>query len=255
MTEAEEVVEVAAKVAFQFKPMVLVAASVVSLAAGVNIGLFIGNRRLKTKYEEYAAKEIAEARLHYARLHKQDEYATPEKAAAALLVEVTPVEIPEEVVEVIREYGGDPRPQLSAENIFQRDPIPERTLVETSEKFTSPVNPNGPYVITEDEFNDNEVGYNQVSLTYYAGDDILADEQDAPILEETETVGDALMRFGEGVTEGGENIVFVRNTKIELDFEVTRSHGKYSVEVAGMDDDTLQHSYERIPRRRYLRDE
>lgn len=239
----EEVVEVATKVAFTFKPMVTVATAVVSLASGVAIGLIVGQRRAEKKYADLAAKEIAEARLHYAQLHKKDQFATPEKAAEALLVEVetTPVVIPKEVAETIRSYGGDPRPQLTEDNIFKRDPVPEQSLVETSGKFTSPVpREPGPYVITDDEYNDGEVGYTQVTLTYYAGDDTLSDENDSPIFEVDQTIGDALSRFGEN--SGDENTVFVRNTRIELDFEVVRSPGKYSVEVAGLSDDSLKHS-------------
>lgn len=239
----EEVVEVATKVAFTFKPMVTVATAVVSLASGVAIGLIVGQRRAEKKYADLAAKEIAEARLHYAQLHKKDQFATPEKAAEALLVEVeaTSVVVPEEVVETIQSYGGDPRPQLTEDNIFKRDPVPEQSLVETSGKFVSPVpRKPGPYVITDDEYNDSEVGFNQVTLTYYAGDDVLSDENDSPIFDVEQTVGDALSRFGEN--SGDENTVFVRNTKIDLDFEVVRSPGKYSVEVAGLSDDSLKHS-------------
>ena len=253
----EEVVEVATKVAFSFKPMVLVATSVVSLAAGVNIGLFVANRRLRTKYEKLAAAEIAEAKEHYARLNKTEKYATPEAAAAAILLEkglvtdTAPIEIPVEVIDTIRTYSGgrDPRPELTEENIFDRPPVEPKSLVEMSEeRFVSPVNPNGPYVITEDEFNDNEVGYTQVSITYYAGDDILTDDKDAPVEDPESIVGDALSRFGEGVSEAGQNMVFVRNTKIELDFEVTRSFGKYGIEVAGLPE--IQHSSYPAPRRR-----
>ena len=251
----EEVVEVATKVAFSFKPAVLAAASILSLAAGVNIGFFVANRRLKTKYEELANTEIAEAKDHYARMNKTGLYASADEAARTLLAEAAlvddgqgPIVVPDEVIETIKSYGGDPRPQLNAQNVFAQ---PKPSLAELSEqRFVSPINTNGPYVITEDEFNDGEVGYAQCQITYYDGDGFLADDKDIPVEDVDALVGDALQRFGEGSGDAGPHVVFVRNSRIQLDFEVTRSMGKYSVEVAGLPDTDLQHSAYPARRRR-----
>jgi hypothetical protein len=150
-------------------------------------------------------------------------------------------------VETIREYAGgeDPRPALD-ENIFTRAAV---------EPPATQPNPNGPYVITEEEYNHNEVGYTQVSLTYYAGDDILCDDNDAPILEVDEVIGDALNHFGYGTDN--INMVFVRNSRTKLDMEIVKSAGHFSVEVADVAGSNahLAHSAERIPRRRYNREE
>ena len=253
----EEVVEVATKVAFQFKPMVLAATAVVSLAAGTALGLIVGTRRAEKKYAELAKREIAEAKHHYDVLHKVNQYATPEQAAAALIVEkidttIAKVELPPDVAAAIRDYSGghDPRPSLEEQNIFSAPKPDPATLLETSGKFITPtpIKP-GPFVITSEEFNDSEVGFNQVSLTYFAGDEILADEDDSPILEVEETVGDALEHFDEN-----ENVVFVRNTRIDLDFEITRSFGKYGEEVAGLGEEP-KHSDSRYPARKRRRNE
>lgn len=254
----EEVVEVATKVAFSFKPMVLVATSVVSLAAGTALGLIVGSRRMEKKYTEIASREINEARERYERQNKVGQYATPEDAAKKLLVDAglveddkRPIVVPEEVVRVFKDYNGgvDPRPPLEENNVFAAPPVDPSSLVETSGKFVSPVNKNGPYPITEDEFTDGEVGYNQVSLTYFAGDDILADEKEAPIEDVEMVVGEASLKHFHDEDPSG-NIVYVRNSKIELDFEITRSMGKYSVEVAGLPDTDLQHSAYPAKRRR-----
>ena len=111
-------------------------------------------------------------------------------------------------------------------------------------------NPDKPYIIHHDEFYENETDYEQATLTYYEGDDTLADEKDVPVPDEDSVVGeDALVAFGHGSKD--KNVVFVRNDKLELDFEIVKSNGKYSVEVLGLDDteNELRHSYTRHPNR------
>jgi hypothetical protein len=88
-----------------------------------------------------------------------------------------------------------------------------------------------PYIISHDEYMENAYEHNQNTLTYYVGDDILADEREVPIDDVDAVIGaENLKRFGHGSRDS--SIVYVRNERIELDFEVTRNPGKYSEEVA-----------------------
>ena len=89
-----------------------------------------------------------------------------------------------------------------------------------------------PYVISHDEFMENSFEHQQNSLTYYRGDDTLVDERDQPIDEVEAVVGmENLRLFGHGSRDS--NIVYIRNERIELDFEVTQNRGKYGEEVLG----------------------
>lgn len=90
-----------------------------------------------------------------------------------------------------------------------------------------------PYIISVSEFMDNDPQYQQNAISYYKGDGVLADERDQPIPDKNAIVGERnLQRFGEG--SGDPNIVFVRNDRLEVDFEIALSLGTYSEEVLGV---------------------
>lgn len=84
---------------------------------------------------------------------------------------------------------------------------------------------NGPYVISPEEFGD-EPGFNSQPLDYFA-DGVLADGWGIE-LDIDETIGeDAVNHFGEYV----DDIVYVRNERTEIDYEVTRDPRTYAEAV------------------------
>lgn len=84
-------------------------------------------------------------------------------------------------------------------------------------KGVEPVEDERPYVISPDEFGEKD-GYENVTLTYYA-DGVLTDYFDNVISNIDEVVGfDSLDRFG----EYEDDVVFVRNEKMETDYEILR---------------------------------
>ncbi|QAU06290.1 hypothetical protein SEA_RICKMORE_56 [Gordonia phage Rickmore] len=90
-----------------------------------------------------------------------------------------------------------------------------------------------PYIISVSEFMENDPQYSQNTISYYQGDSVLADDSDQPIPDINSIVGERnLQRFGEG--SGDPNIVFVRNDRLEVDFEITQSLGTYAEEVLGV---------------------
>lgn len=104
--------------------------------------------------------------------------------------------------------------------------------------------PDRPCVIHQDEYTTNETEYNQETYAYYTGDEVLADTDDTVIHNVDELVGlDNLQKFGHGADDF--NVLYVRNSKLELEMEICRSDGSYEQEVSG-----LEHSsFERMPRR------
>lgn len=102
--------------------------------------------------------------------------------------------------------------------------------------------PEKPYIITHDEFYESE---NQmVTLTWFEGDEVLADEKDAHIPDVDRVVGeDNLLRIGYG--SGDPNILYIRNEKMEVDFEVVKNEGKYTEQVLGF----IEHDDKVGPRR------
>lgn len=89
--------------------------------------------------------------------------------------------------------------------------------------------PEHPYIIHRDEFFGQESGYDQTTITYYEGDDILCDEKDQPIYNPDKVVGTLI--FGHGSQD--PNIVYVRNDHFQAEYEVLRDSGHYQIEVLG----------------------
>ena len=199
----------------------------VSSIAGAVSGYFVAKKRLETKYAEISKQEIAEAKTFYSVLHKPD---SPEAAAAALI----PEENLKQAAEALKSYQGtdeeDPKKVEDAEtaiNIFSQ-PDDEFDYDEEVKKRT----PERPYIITQEEYFLAEGGHEQVTITYYEGDDVLADERDQPVPEPDRVVGeDNLTRFGHGSKD--KNIVYVRNERLGAEYEVVRSGGSFSREVLG----------------------
>jgi len=89
---------------------------------------------------------------------------------------------------------------------------------------------NAPYVLHRDEFYSDEEEFDQNTLTYYAGDDILVDDADAPIYNYHTILGD--LKFGHG--SGDPNVVYIRNHERKAEYEVLHDPGFYTVEVLGL---------------------
>jgi hypothetical protein len=113
--------------------------------------------------------------------------------------------------------------------------------------------PDKPYIITEEEFDQNEPDFISTSLTYYEEDGILADEQDVPIEDSDRMVGDAnLMRFGHGAKNRDK--LYIRNEVLDLNFDITRSTGSFAREVHNFQG-SLEHSERRPRHQRHWRDD
>lgn len=81
---------------------------------------------------------------------------------------------------------------------------------------------NGPYVISPEEFNSSPPGYNVQPLSYFA-DGVLADDWGV-VIDIEEIIGeDAVNHFG----EYADDIVYVRNDRTEIDYEVSRDPRTY----------------------------
>jgi hypothetical protein len=96
-------------------------------------------------------------------------------------------------------------------------------------------NPNHPYIIHMDEFFHPENEYSKTSYTLYAADTTLVGEDGEPLADANTIVGMGNLRFGHGSED--ENMVYIRNDKLQLDMEITRDPGSYEAKVQGLDPD------------------
>jgi hypothetical protein len=194
----------------------ILVAAVAGAAAGAVAGYFVAQQRLATKYSEIAEQEIADARQYFQRVNKSGDYETPAKAVAALGIAVETVTT-----------SVDPRPAV--ETLLKG--MGYRAAKEVLEEIDAR-GPDAPYIIRQDEFLENDTGYEQLCLTYYVEDDTLAEQDDSIVDDVERMVGKAnLDRFG-GVSND-DNIVYVRNERMRAEYEVVRHHGSYKTVVLG----------------------
>lgn len=115
---------------------------------------------------------------------------------------------------------------LLHKNIFEDHGPSDEDDLDRSKRTTDK-----PFIISKEEFEDGDLEYGQNTLTYYQGDAVLTDEHDKPILDIT-VVLESNLRFGNA--SGDKNIVYIRNDRLEVDFEVVQDLGYYTEEVLGV---------------------
>lgn len=92
-----------------------------------------------------------------------------------------------------------------------------------------------PYVITQDEFDDNFLNHDKINLYFFDEDETLTDDKEEPITDINNLIGpNALYEFINGDT------VFVRNEKLGADFEITIIHGSYATVVLNLETDKYE---------------
>jgi hypothetical protein len=85
-----------------------------------------------------------------------------------------------------------------------------------------------PYAISRAAFGEMaSEGFQMITLTYYASDKVLTDDKDQPITSVVQTVG-PLDPLGFGGISEDPYIRYVRNHKLEIDFEIVMNMGSYA---------------------------
>lgn len=86
-----------------------------------------------------------------------------------------------------------------------------------------------PIVITQDEC--GECGYEIESLRFYEDDGLIVDYTNT--VWSPADVEDAIGNEWRDIIEGGSDIVYVRNDRIEIDYEIERIEGSFDDEIGG----------------------
>ena len=206
---------------------------------GAATGIWAVKDTYKKFYSDLSQKEISEAKLYYTQLTKKSNYSDP----VALATDKGYVALPDPIA-TLTELTADYR-QLSPSveevetatsdkvetNVFGNQPEEWDSREELAKRSSD-----APYVITKEEFMQNDVEHEQVSFTYFEGDGVMSDERDQAVEDEDTLLGSNNLKFGHGSHDN--NVVYIRNESTETDFEVLRSHGKYAEEVLGF----IEHS-------------
>lgn len=192
---------------------------------GAAIGYKVAEKRLGDQFDERLEKEIAPMRTFYKSVDKK--FDTPEDAVAALITEefqiVSNTRDDQQKVayhKIVKPY--EPEDENYAEGMDEEVPeTVQGNVFEQQGKIQ---------VITQAEFEQNESDWMQSTLTYYEKDNVLTDVRDDIIEDPLPIVGDAaLQNFGKYSDD--PNTVYVRNSTLELEYEIVRSTGSFAQEV------------------------
>lgn len=176
-------------------------ANFIMFAVGAAIGSAVAWKVTKNKYEQIMNEEIAMMREAYRNKIKEKE----EKEVKTKTFEPRRFEFDKEVIE---EY---------------RTEIVELGYADIEEKGELEMREE-PYVISPDEFNERD-DYETQSLVYYQ-DGVLTDDLGNVIHDIDEIIGlESLEHFG----EYADNVVFVRNDHLGIDYEVMLHPQAHSV--------------------------
>jgi hypothetical protein len=108
------------------------------------------------------------------------------------------------------------------------------TPVSSVPEFKTVRDPNGPYLISIDEFMDDDVDspFEKVEVYYFEGDNTLVDNKQQIIPDLNLVIGEKnLSRFGDGTTAIDQ--MYIRNERLEIDIEVTKDSDTYVHAVLG----------------------
>ena len=209
-----------------------------SFGTGAAVSYFVTRKVLDVKYEALLTEQLLAAKEYYKKYNKQEEYSTPQKVLSETQG---------------NSYGAILKPYNPPRKTEPtRPPEEEEDTVSESEEWDQDAelaerSEDKPYIIHHDEFFHGEIDYDQVSLTYFDGDDVLVDEKDEPVDDPDDLVGDNL-KFGHGSKDN--KIVYIRNDRRQLDIEVIESKGYYVKEVLGF----IEHSDDPGRPRKFRRD-
>ena len=250
------------------------------LVVGSAATYFAVNTRLKSKYEAIADKEIASVKTHYRdqlaeEIDKAKEtYAfvkgTPEEASRILMKRMDEVQASADYKQQIEElgYGDSPlledivtAPIADAEELrtvndealallrekLRNGPDMEPTVtgVVFEEEASFIDSPTVPYIISVDEFFQDEEDYEKLTITYFKKDDTLVDERNSPIADVEGTAG---LKFAEnfGSKSNDANIVYIRNRRLSADFEIVLDKSSFTETILGIKDEDTKKPVKRM---------
>lgn len=217
----------------------LISAALGGTCVGAGIGYTVAYKKLAAEFEARLENETAEMKQFYT-AHKK-KHATPQEAVAELIPEE--VEAKSEVVayhKIVKSEKYDPtESEDGAEEVQGPDGTIMLNEVLHSNVLAQPLgekaNPDRPYIISQEEYMQNDPNYEQGTLTYYEKDQVLTDVREDVIDNADDVVGlDSFSQFGHGSSD--DNVVHVRNHRLQMDFEIVKSESSYAQDVLGLDE-------------------
>lgn len=202
-------------------------------SAGLVIGGFVSFRlteeKISDKYETMMQEEIALLKARYDKKKEQlmrDVEDLGEESSATVSVEKkdTTQPIRKAYNKMVKGYGydkaeGDDGDSYKYEQISREANQRDRDV-------------DAPHIISYEEFNEEMTHYDKLSISFYEDDEVLVDENEEVIVDPVSVVGEeALQSFG--VLSEDPEVVYVRNDRLSIDYEIIRLSKSYSETVQG----------------------
>lgn len=191
--------------------------TILAFGAGLAVGIGGTYFYLKQKYEEKLSEQIQEVRKHY---QEKQEKAKPKE------------EKDEKFANRFEEAEERGKDRITYESIAKRYQGSDKSPVDPAEQESPPEDKPEMeiFTISEEEMETYD-NFEDITLTYYAEDDILCDDQEQVIEDPEVVIGDALTKFG--LKSGYPDTVFVINKRVRAIFEVLMVEGSYQEIVLG----------------------
>lgn len=218
-----------------------------TLAAGAGFG--VAYLVLKGHFEAIADEEIESVKEHYLAIHKDGPITQEKSTMPKAIGELSP-----EMLLALKErfergeYVSDsetPPEHQQVLSIFDNDAPDELVVLN---QLLAERDHNLPYVITFTEWQENDSGFEQHTLTYWEADNVLSDADEQIIPDVAGTVGGALSYFGVGSED--PDTVYVRIESSQVDIEIVRDKRSYAEVVHGIIEDPQPPKKDRIDRMR-----
>lgn len=198
-------------------------------------------KRLALKYRDIAEDEIASVKESYDLLYKQGEYSDPKKAFEAFKGRVEELDSYEGMLDENGYFKEELLDEGEEEDVKKPDimddgrPDPEiiAKKEDTRERPPRVVGGADPYVITVEEFMQDNEDYSKITVTYYEYDNTLSSEDDSIIQTHEKFLGMDFMNYI-GWESGSDHTVYVRNDNLSSDYEILVDPGSYEEEVLGI---------------------
>lgn len=229
------------------------------LLVGGLAGYLVTKKLLKTQFEELLDQEVAEVKEYYKNLNEEKkEEVIPEESVVEVSEEVEILKNAKSIMKTHGysvEYEEDREVEVDSETHVKDDgstyTVQSAGYVESNKvipgltngdviDYTSPEfkemvanrDADYPYVITVDEYMDDCPEFEKQCVSYFEEDDILSDERDIIIDDVESTIGvENLAYFGKYSKDN--DIVYIRNERISVDFEVAFHPESYVKLITG----------------------
>lgn len=190
--------------------------SLMAFMLGMAVGSVVTWKTIKNRYER---------RIEEDRKSLEEMYAAKRTADAKKKQEENPPSDPQKIAEQARDKPDISEYTRRIQGEGYLNYANGENMAETKKEPPRTKNVEIPYVISPDEFGEM-VGYEKISMTYFS-DGVLTDENNEPLDDVEEIIGDGLEHFGEYEADS----VFVRNDAKKCDYEILRDLREFS-EVA-----------------------